>query len=273
MVPTLPARHHYGTVLRRWESGPLSLSEIRYSAEIRHSTHANEEAILAFVEKGEYAKQVGRKELRCARNSVVFVRANRPQSDVFGPIETTCILVDCAPSFLNHAYQLGAFLGDEMIFTGVEFSSLGAQLSRELKDVDSASGLVFESLVFGIFANGSRAHGSARRPRIPSWLMSAKELLHDRLSESFTIESIANELGVHPVHLAHEFRRFLKVTPGEYLRRIRVEFAAEQLVKTALPLSEIALISGFADQAHFSRTFRRITQLTPREFRRLQGAP
>ena len=271
MVPTLPARRHYGTVLRKWESGPFSLFEIRYSAGVRHAVHANEEALLAFIEKGTYTKRVARKELICATDSVVFVPANHPQADVFGPLETTCVVVDFAPSFLNHANELGAFIDDEMILSGVQFASLGAHLSRELKDADSASGLSFESLVLGIFAGASRARLASHHPRIPPWLTRAKELLHERLSESFTIESIANEVGAHPVHLSHEFRRFLKVTPGKYLRHIRVEFAAKQLVRTVLPLSEIALISGFGDQAHFSRTFRRITGLSPGEFRRLRG--
>jgi AraC family transcriptional regulator len=41
------------------------------------------------------------------------------------------------------------------------------------------------------------------------------------------------------------------------------------LTTTDLPLSEIALINGFADQGHFGRRFRRLTGTTPRAFRRL----
>jgi AraC family transcriptional regulator len=83
------------------------------------------------------------------------------------------------------------------------------------------------------------------------------------------LKTIADSVAVHPVHLVRTFRRFYRSTVGEYLRRLRIEFASQQLAGTDTPLADIALASGFADQCHFTRTFKRLTGLTPARYRAL----
>ena len=55
---------------------------------------------------------------------------------------------------------------------------------------------------------------------------------------------------------------------GEYLRRLRIDRAAEQLATGSQPLAEIALAAGFADQSHFSNVFRRRVGMSPSAYRR-----
>jgi AraC family transcriptional regulator len=105
----------------------------------------------------------------------------------------------------------------------------------------------------------------------PHWLESAVELLKDRYREELTVAEIAAAVGVHPIHLARTFRRHLRCTPGEFARFRRLEQAASLLVRTAHPLAQVALSSGFADQSHFSRVFARYFGLPPGEYRGLAG--
>lgn len=105
----------------------------------------------------------------------------------------------------------------------------------------------------------------------PRWLGTAVELVLDRYREELTIAEIAAAVGVHPVHLARTFRRHLRCTPGEFARFRRLERAASLLLRTAHPLAEVALSSGFADQSHFSRVFARYFGLPPGEYRALAG--
>lgn len=72
---------------------------------------------------------------------------------------------------------------------------------------------------------------------------------------------------MHPVHLTRTFRRFFGCTPGEYLRERRLEKAASLLAGSRLPLSEVALESGFADQSHLAKAFKRAYGVTPSEYR------
>lgn len=106
----------------------------------------------------------------------------------------------------------------------------------------------------------------------PGWLAAALELLYDRYREDLTIAQIAADVGVHSVYLARAFRRHFGCTPGEFARFRRLERSLALLLGTALPLTEVALGSGFADQSHFSRAFTRCFGLPPGEYRMLLNA-
>ncbi len=69
------------------------------------------------------------------------------------------------------------------------------------------------------------------------------------------------------MHLSRVFRRFQKEGIGEYVHRLRARTACTQLLKPELSLAEISLSTGFSDQSHFTRAFRKITGVTPNAFR------
>ena len=83
-----------------------------------------------------------------------------------------------------------------------------------------------------------------------------------------TLETVAEIEGVHVVHLARVFRRFHGCTAGEYLRRLRIERAIEELRSTDKALADVAGDAGFSDQSHFSRTFKLSTGMTPGQYRK-----
>ncbi len=84
-----------------------------------------------------------------------------------------------------------------------------------------------------------------------------------------TLEEVAKLADVHPVHLSRVFREKYGSTIGEYVRRLRVEFASKQISSTKIPLSEIAHAAGFADQSHLNKTFKNIFGSTPSEYRKI----
>jgi AraC family transcriptional regulator len=104
----------------------------------------------------------------------------------------------------------------------------------------------------------------------PGWLRRARELLRDTCFDPGprSVAEIAAELGVHRVHLARRFRQSFGMTPGEYLRRCRLERARRLMRRSAAPLAEIAAATGFSDQSHFNKAFRKSFGVSPGVFRR-----
>jgi len=70
-------------------------------------------------------------------------------------------------------------------------------------------------------------------------------------------------------HLAKVFRAHEGVTPSEFVRVQRVEWARRQLLRSVDSLAAIALEAGFADQSHFTRCFRRVTGISPGRYRKI----
>ncbi|MDQ3822236.1 MAG: AraC family transcriptional regulator, partial [Actinomycetota bacterium] len=123
-------------------------------------------------------------------------------------------------------------------------------------------------LVLELFALlARRADGAARSEPAPRWLERARERVDDRFADRFSVADIARDVGVHPAHLAREFRRHFAVPIGEYGRRLRLDAAAVRLATTDDSLAEIAYASGFAHQSHFTHAFKRHTGLTPARYR------
>lgn len=105
----------------------------------------------------------------------------------------------------------------------------------------------------------------------PPWLATAEVFIADNLSRAITVADIAKAAGVHPVHLARAFQRWLGCSPGERLRQRRLERAADLLARRSSDLSEVALLAGFCDQSHLNRLFRRAWGMAPGEYRHLAG--
>jgi AraC family transcriptional regulator len=94
-----------------------------------------------------------------------------------------------------------------------------------------------------------------------------RDKLHAERCARATLDDLSAAAGVHPVHLSRVFRRFQREGIGEYARRLRIRTACRYLFERELPLTEISLLTGFADQSHFTREFRRVAGLTPHAFR------
>jgi len=102
----------------------------------------------------------------------------------------------------------------------------------------------------------------------PPWLLAARELIQDCPEKTPHVRDLARTIGVHPVHLARAFRTFVGCTPGDLLRARRLELAAAALMQRESSLVEIALASGFSDQAQFTKAFHLLYGVTPGAYRR-----
>jgi AraC family transcriptional regulator len=141
------------------------------------------------------------------------------------------------------------------------------RLYREFREFDDFSSLTIEGLTLELIAETSRRSTRKSEPKPPLWLRRAREILDERFDENLTLVALSESVGVHPVHLAREFRRFYRLTVGDYVRKRRIEVACRQISDTDFPFSEIALAAGFFDQSHFARTLKKFTGMTPSEYR------
>lgn len=93
------------------------------------------------------------------------------------------------------------------------------------------------------------------------------------LSVRVCTADLAAIAGLSPNHFARAFKASLGTTPHAFVVERRLISARELILRTANPLSEIALICGLADQAHLSRLFRRRFGCAPASWRRLNRSP
>ena len=142
-----------------------------------------------------------------------------------------------------------------------------ARIARLMQHGDGEP-LQTESLCTELLAATAMALES-RLDLAPRWLKRALELLRDDCGRDMSLAEVARTADVHPVHLTRVFRRHLRCTPGDYLRRCRLDRAAAMLATGGPGLSEVAQACGYFDQAHFSRAFKQAYGVPPKAYRQV----
>jgi AraC family transcriptional regulator len=141
------------------------------------------------------------------------------------------------------------------------------RIYNEFLRKDTASSVAIEGLMLELLAAVSRRQVGVSEMRPPRWLRNVREILHSRFQEDLRLLPLSEEAGVHPVHLCREFRRYYQQTVGEYVRKLRIDYACQQMSNPVISLGEIASAAGFADHSHFARTFKRFVGMSPAAFR------
>ena len=93
------------------------------------------------------------------------------------------------------------------------------------------------------------------------------ETMHERYAENLSTAVLAASAGLSISQFERRFRSAFGSSVRQYLLRIRVENAAKLLVETEHTVSKIALDSGFFDHAHFSRSFKKLMNQSPSDYR------
>ena len=118
-------------------------------------------------------------------------------------------------------------------------------------------------------ATAARASGrTTETPQtLPSAVATARGLMERDLAHPWTLTELSQLTYVGPAHLARTFARYLGVPPMHYLLRLRAERAAAMLARTDNSIASIGAAVGWPDPAHFSRRFRAVFEVSPREYR------
>ncbi len=107
--------------------------------------------------------------------------------------------------------------------------------------------------------------------KTPAWVKDLKALIQDQIDADMVVglREISGELNLNPSYLSREFsRHFDNLTFGEYMRKIRIEKAVRLMENSDYSLTEIAYLTGFSDQSHFNRIFKKHTGKTPSVMRK-----
>lgn len=228
--------------------------------------HTHETAHLLYVLEGRYRTSAAGVESLCRPRTLIYVPPGTTHDDRFHDAHGRFLTVSVKPRAAARLEQaLGA--GERAVgFSSGVLPDLGARLQEELHTEDTASLLVLEGLALEILGHVARRRGvGAKAP--PSWLRRVEDALRARFAERLSTDEIAAIAGVHKAHLVAEFRKHYYVTIGDYVRRLRIDFARRALAESDTPLALIATEAGFYDQGHFSRCFKQQTGLTPLQYR------
>jgi AraC family transcriptional regulator len=229
--------------------------------------HTHDRACVAVMLGGSFDLRLTGRVYQCFPTSVFTEPAGETHANFIGPSGAHVIVVQPDPACTDLLQPFTGLLGRAAHSHHAGLAARATRLARELDRPDDLSALAAEGIVLEMLVDLARLEpGGARRP--PQWLLRAQEVLHARFAEPIRTGELANTVGVHPAHLARGFRRHYGLSMGTYVRRLRLDWAARELIRSDASLAAVALAAGFADQSHFTRFFKRHTGQTPQAYRR-----
>ncbi|SOD61845.1 transcriptional regulator, AraC family [Streptomyces zhaozhouensis] len=262
-----------GTRVSAWRPGVPGVVEILHARFTEHAypMHVHDAWTLLLVDDGAVRYDLERREhgtprdtvtllppgvphngapatARGFRKRVLYLDLSRLDERFIGPAVDSPNLVD--PLLRRRVGQLHAVLdhpGDEL-------------------EAESRLALVGERLRHHLRPR-PHAPPAAPRPRLADRL---RQLLDERLLTGVGLEEAAGLVHAHPTHLVRAFTTAFGIAPHQYLTARRVD-RARRLLLAGLPAAEVAAASGFYDQSHLTRHFRRHLGVTPGRYARAGG--
>ncbi len=154
--------------------------------------------------------------------------------------------------------------------------NLALCLLPALERPEAASELYVDHLVFAAHAYIARTYGGIQpvpavvRGGLAPWQLNrATEMLKANLDGQIALSQVASECKLSVSHFVRAFKQTVGQPPYRWLLQQRIDAAKELLLHSGLPMVEIALKCGFADQACFIRAFRKLLDTTPGDWRRI----
>lgn len=193
------------------------------------------------------------------------------------------LAIAIAPQFVSRSFQETGlaeeiqFQEQRAVFDPV-IARFAAQFRSEIESQSYCGSLYGESLAIAFALHLLEHHQlSARRPSRPRGKLSSLQLreiieyIHGNLADELSLTDLAETLNLSAFHFARLFKSSLGLSPHQYVLQNRVERAKKLITATKdSSLTEVALQTGFYDQTHFGKAFKRVVGVSPKAFSQSQ---
>ncbi|WP_026903677.1 chromate resistance protein ChrB domain-containing protein [Pedobacter glucosidilyticus] len=158
---------------------------------------------------------------------------------------------------------------DELLEIGLIIYDALYSWAKHLKHVKHTQNTT-DSLFLDVYHKYLK-HQKEQGKKTPSWAKEIKEIIQDQIdiNMNVSLKDVSEELKVNPAYISREFaKHFDNLSFGDYIRKLRIEKAISLIESTDYKLSEIAFLTGFSDQSHFTRIFKKIYDLSPAQYKK-----
>ncbi len=246
----------------------VQLSESAYDAGLEQPLHGHGPAYFTAVLSGRYRERIGRAERYVEAGELLYHPSGEAHVVWFTAAKTLVFRVQPLAPMLEAQRLSRAHFGTR-IRQEWEARRIVAGMRTAYASGDALARLTIDGLACELVAYYGAA-GMNRSAVGYAAAMRARELLESSLERTPSLRELSAETGCHPMTLTRAFRRAFGTSIGSYVRRRRLEEAARLLRHTNIPISIVAIKSGFADQAHLTRSLRRASGHTPAVLRALR---
>jgi AraC family transcriptional activator of pobA len=280
----------YGYALGKAESSPISIEycSIKENGNV-FPPHWHHQLVMMYVEKGTLALMCGDKKILVQQDSIGIVNPNEIHSgdnaDANSDLEYYLLKIDLLLLLgnqpdLQQTMYTELLLKNRLLFetkiSNDEFL-LGSmkKIIKEFQEKKEGYELVLRGLSYQILTALLRRYTKTvadqsqldMQYRRLEQIKPAITYMETHLAEKITLADLSEITHLSSIQFSRVFKKVSGFSPMEFLNHMRVQKAAQLLLKTHKTIIEIAMDTGFNDGNYFSRSFKKYRKETPSEFK------
>jgi AraC-like DNA-binding protein len=257
----------YGQTNARMNLGGLIITDTEYTHD-KVDWHYHENAYFTFILQGQVTEGNKKEILQCTAGSLLYHHWQEPHYNIKPNVFTRGFHIEIEPGWLK-TFELDVkLLQGSVSVSNPDIKILMYKIFRETKLNDVVTDLSIHDLMVNIFCLLENDREKETKD-CPAWVNKVKEKLHDDCTQKISLADLSNIASIHPVHLSRSFSRYFQCSMGDYTRKLKIEKSFSLLSDRKKTLTDISFDCGFADQSHFTRSFREMTGLNPSAYRRI----
>jgi AraC-like DNA-binding protein len=262
---------------RFWRIPALDNLELSYASYTRYAfpRHSHEEYIVGVMVEGAERLEHRGSVHSAPVGSVLLMNCGEPHANysvgelgfAYRTFYPSLELLRRAASDISGDERSSVRFRDAVV-DDVETARLLVRVHREFEH--SSSAIEQESLFLSAMAKLIERHAGMcpldlMRRLEKHHVARVREYLDANFMRNVSLSELSALVGISPYYLLRTFRNSVGLSPFEYLIHLRI-LAAKRMLRRGCPIVRVALATGFADQSHFTRQFKRIVGFTPGQF-------
>lgn len=255
---------YYGAKQAEVDFTGVILSEYDYLTD-RTDWHYHENPYFMYVLQGNLFDINKKSKIHCHAGSFIFHNWQEVHRNTKETVNARGFHIEFLRKwFEQKKLDVNLWEGSQLI-EHPQLHHLLGKIYYEFKYQDAYSKLSVELLLLQLCENIESVEFTQKHE--PTWVASLRQILHEE-TENLSLEMLSQQLGVHPVHISRAVPKYFASSLGDYLRQQKIKKALMYILNKQYSLTEIAYLIGFADQSHFTRTFKMYLGRTPSAFRK-----
>lgn len=244
----------------------LIVSDTEYRNKTYFPEHCHENPYFAFVLKGGYDEINQQDKSRHVTGNVVFHNRHEKHSNENFTPYSRILNLELTDKWLKYHEINPGKVENISAVNEKSIEPFAAKLLFESIYSDHFSEISIDTLAVEIL-EGLLSSSNTSVDSSPVWALKIKEYLSDNDRVKISLADLSLQTGMHSVHICRAFRKHFRMSFGDYIRKQKIQRSLASLHKKDCSITQIAHDCGFADQSHYTRTFKRFKGITPARYR------
>lgn len=244
------------------EDNNVILIDCLYKSDLEYPVHYDRFDRISIVLSGKVKEVISKKEHYASSTSFVIKPSGVLHSNKFGPTGSRMLSLLVHPDFIEQ-FELESFFSQ---LRWIHTSKITASVINSLMRLKENQDWISEAIDLISLLSLHKVNDDAFPPL---WLYRIRERINDEADSNLSVKDLAATENLHPVYMARVFRKFEGCGVKEYIHTVKMRQITEKLSDTKLPIVQIALDMGYADQSHMSRMFKNFVGVSPGSFRKM----